>query len=100
MARFSLAFLAVFFVSGVHGQEPGPARRLEPRYVPIPFQGNFEDLFKKRLQTAQEIEPLRNLLSQIQKDPKKFQLDPGLLKMIDLENPALRQMLREMVEKH
>ncbi len=38
------------------------AQELNPRYVPVPFQGDFEALFKQRLQNAKENAPLDNLL--------------------------------------
>jgi hypothetical protein len=77
----------------------GAVRGQQPRYVPIPFEGNFESLFKERLQLAKEDMPWRELLNQIKQNPNGFNLDPALLKRLDLDNPALRQMLAGVVEK-
>jgi len=96
MRRFAISLtlvLAVAFTE-VHGQESGS------RYVPFPFEGNFEALFKARLQSAKRDAPLHDLLTQIQQNPQKFNLNPATLKGLDLENPALREMLRNMADKH
>src|SRR5437879_2622898 len=93
MLRCSIVAMVTMTFSPVRGQESGP------RYVPIPFEGNFESLFKERLQTAKETTPLRSLWNQIKQNPKKFNLDPAFLNQFDLENPALRKMLTSLVEK-
>jgi hypothetical protein len=77
----------------------GAARGQQPRYVPIPFEGNFESLFKERLQVAKEGMPWRELLNQIKQNPNRFNLDPALLKQLDLDNPALGQMLAGVMKK-
>ena len=80
----------------VRGQDGGPEGR-ESRYVPIPFQGNFEGLFKDRLQSARDDESLRRLLSQIENNPGKYNVDPELLNRLD---PATRSLVRDMAKKH
>jgi hypothetical protein len=76
------------------------AQELNPRYVPVPFQGDFEVLFKQRLQAAKDNAPLDKLLQQIRDNPKKFNLDPDVLKKIDLDDPALQEMMRAMADKY
>src|SRR4051812_9092951 len=96
MWRFAVGLaliLAAAIVVPARGQEPGP------RYVPIPFEGNFETLFKARLQASKEREPFNDLLNHIRRDPQKFDIDPTLLNQLNLEDPALRHLLRGMIEK-
>lgn len=76
---------------------PACAQDADHRYVPIPFQGDFESLFKFRLQAAQN-EPLRRLLEKMQ---MRGQFDPSFLResglLRSLENdPALRQLMQKM----
>ncbi len=90
----SFGILLVLACPWASAQEPNP------RYVPVPFQGDFEALFKQRLQTAKENGPLDNLLRQIRDNPTKYKLDPEMLKKIDLDDPALQEMMRAMAEKY
>jgi hypothetical protein len=93
MPRF-VAFFATFALV------LAPPDGQEPRYVPIPFQGNFETFLKERLQAAKENEPLRDLLNRIRQDPKRYNFDPALLKQLDFDNPALAQALKGIMDKH
>jgi hypothetical protein len=82
----------------------------EGRYVPIPFQGNFETLFKQRLRAAKDQtssdsnSALQELFKQVQKDPQKFTLDPAaqarLLSQLNSLKPELRDTLADMMAKH
>src|SRR5207248_2463503 len=76
------------------------SRGQEARYVPIPFQGNFENLFKERLEGAKDTLPLQELLNQLKQNLKKLKLDAGSLKQLDLDNPALKQVLKGFMQKH
>ncbi len=94
MARF-LSFLVAFLAAPL-----APASGEESRYVPIPFEGNFESLFKARLRAAKETDTLGQLLDQIRASPKQFNLDPAQLQRLNLDDPALREMLRGIVKSH
>jgi hypothetical protein len=74
-----------------------PARGQEApsRYVPIPVAGDFESLFKQRLQTAKDVQPFFKFVERI--DPEHLKT---LLRTLDLENPATRQMLKGMLDKY
>jgi hypothetical protein len=82
----------------------------EGRYVPIPFQGNFETLFKERLRAAKDqplsdfSSTLQELFKRVQKDPQKFTLDPAtqarLLSQLATLKPELRDTLTDMMAKH
>jgi hypothetical protein len=74
------------------------SRGQESRYVPIPFQGNFETLFKERLQGAKDNLPFRDLLNRLKQNPNRYDLDSSLLKHLD--DPALKETLKGIMEKH
>ncbi len=90
MARSSFAIAACVLMLAASAR----SQSLNERYVTIPFQGDFESLFKMRLQLAEKDAPLQRILEQLRKDPKKFNIDPGALKQLDLDNPALRACFR------
>lgn len=94
MARFLFILAAAVAVSPVRGADA------EPRYVPIPVEGTLADLFKQRLKSAKADAPFLKLWNDLRSDPKKFKLDPAILKQFDFNNPALRDMLKEFSEKH
>src|SRR5437870_3641552 len=88
------------FVLGALLAAPAFADGQDHRYVPIPFEGNFETLFKDRLRSAKEIEPLQRILDQMKRDPAKFKVDPAILNKINLEDPAIRSLIDDIKAKH
>ena len=69
----------------------------EARYVQIPFQDNFENLFKARVRAAKD---QLDLFSQIQKVAKKLNIDPALINQINLHDPELPGKLADMAKKY
>src|SRR5579863_9498961 len=96
MARFAWAVALMLVVAAA----PSRAEDVNSRYVRIPVEGTLANLFKERLQAAKADAPLMKLWNDIQRDPTKFKLDPAILKQFDLNNPALRGMLKELNDKH
>jgi hypothetical protein len=96
MPRFGCTIAALLIIAHapVHGADGNS------RYVPIPVEGILASLFKERLQATKADAPLWKLWNDIQRDPTKFKLDPAILNQFDLNNPALRGMLKELNEKH
>jgi hypothetical protein len=100
MARFVIPLVAVVTVSMAQGQDLDSDRGRPSRYLLIPFQGNFEDLFKKRLQAAKDIEPLRKLLEQLRLDSKNKNFEVFFLDKLDLNNPAVSKLLQSVLRTH
>ena len=98
MPRFLIVIIILWAFCFLPTQGAVQAQSPEARYVQIPFQGDFEALLKLRLQAVQNA-PLQQLLKQIGQDPKKYNLNPDLLKQLDLDNPALQEQLKGMLEK-
>lgn len=76
------------------------APRERNRFVPIPFDVNPEDLVAQQLRLAEELGPLKDLVGQILRDPKKFNLDAQAAKGFDLNNPALKGLLQDWIARH
>src|SRR4051812_42827365 len=88
-----LLLLAAVTAAGQPKKLP-PAPEKPPRYERLPFSGNVEDIVQDQLDWAKELEPLKGLVEQMLRDPKKFQIDPDSAKGLNLNNPALRRALQ------
>src|SRR4051794_37422690 len=71
-----------------------------PRYEHLPFDGNIQDIVADQLEWSKDLEPLKGLVEQILRDPGKFQLDADSAKKLNLNNPALRQTLKDWIAKN
>ena len=77
-----------------------PAQQTQGRYVPLPFDGNVELLVKQRLDVAKELEPYKDLIDQVLRDPKKFNVDPKTIAGFDVQNnPAMQKLAQDWLAK-
>lgn len=86
----SSTLVALFLVAG-----GVCAQGREQRYVPIPFQGDFEALFKLRLQASQD-ESLRRFIEGFRGNVDgPWFLDPGRLQRLQ-DDPKLRALMKKL----
>lgn len=71
----------------------------EPRrYVPIPFDPNFEAKFKDRLKFEKQLGPFKDLVRQIIADPNKFPVDPKQIKDLKFDDPQFKKALQDWAQ--
>lgn len=69
------------------------------RFVPIPFDANPDDLVAQQLLLADELGPLKELVGEMLRDPKKFNFDAKTTNGLDLNNPALKGLLQDWINR-
>lgn len=69
----------------------------ESRYVPFAFNNNPEALVKGQLDTLKKMEPYKEFVEKLLRDPGKFKVDPELVKQLKLSDPNVQDKLKKWV---
>jgi hypothetical protein len=69
------------------------------RYVHFDLPDDIESRIGGHLKSIEALEPFKKLIDNALRDPKKFKLDAEALKNLQLDNPKLRQQVKDWMAK-
>jgi hypothetical protein len=77
----------------------GRAADKPERFVQFALPDDIERRIGGHLQSIESLEPFKKLIDNALRDPKKFKLDAEALKKLQLDNPELRQQVKDWMAK-
>jgi hypothetical protein len=69
------------------------------RYVPFPIDKDPEAFVRSHLDALKRLEPYKDFVDKIRRDPDRFKLDPELLKQLKLDDPGVQEKLKKWVDR-
>jgi hypothetical protein len=86
-------------VSGGRSPEHRKDTSKEGRYVPFPFDRDVEALVNGQLATMEQLQPYKDFVTRMLRDPKKIQFDAAELNQLNLKDPRVQKTLDAWMKK-